>query len=882
MDYCRLVLRRFLTLWMVGVVLAGCGSSGTSVSATYPLVAGTNSRLFGRAVLERSAVGATAELTDLNGDSLGYPRAKVDSSGNFRIPIDPTGLPKEFRVRVNPSTDSKWNFPIIANIENYGPATRVYPNLLTTAAALYRERSGGTQEQADSWVRAKFDIPGSVHLGWGVDESTRSHFRHSLFLAQASGDPSAYLTSLLNDGDSRAQAASAAEEEKGITDFFSDTGTSIIANIGADSILFVGGKITGAITQALGLNIGDPVSAQTVAGQLTEIEDSLEELGAQLNADFGKLAELTEASALLNTYLTLTSSLQPLLTEYKVQNQNLVTLANEADMNNTPFVPSQALQDLQAGISSFDGQTSLNEMSAALLGNNESASLLRTYLQLLSSLGGTPPENPASPTAAAWADSPFLSNTRTLDPYIPFVEFYAEQQLLALNLLAENANFSLEQSTVEDARKSAADAQYSILEQSQYIRFPQATDLVFCDPGAAFRARTKSPSPKTPSGTLFYAQVQGLTEAYGDYETYPDLQNNVKVFTDGGTAFLQDLDKFSVPGYPDGWRLPSLDEVQQLRQFALQASPNDAIDGLEKLGFTNVSSLGNSGGEVWYLDTDDQNVDGIAVEDGPGIEDYDNYIDENDPVKVFDFATGETYGYDAQTTYDHLFYESHCYFMVNYQSFDSSLGYEQIVAAGFRPTTAPTVELSEDGTQVSATLNGQDVTQYCAWKSSNPNQLEVRSFGDDLGKLYWHPGEGALTSQTITASLLGMDSSTGERKTLQSSLTVQVPDPIPSRTLTGIILTPSNSFLLNSSENTVFTATGLYDDQTLQNISSQVTWSLELPDGSPYPPGKATINGSVPGILVFTGPILGDSLVVIKATLGATVGKTQLQVATPF
>ena len=127
-----------------------------------------------------------------------------------------------------------------------------------------------------------------------------------------------------------------------------------------------------------------------------------------------------------------------------------------------------------------------------------------------------------------------------------------------------------------------------------------------------------------------------------------------------------------------------------------------------------------------------------------------------------------------------------------------------------------------------------------------------------------------------------MDDDTGQVKTLQSTITVQPPDPAPTRTLTGILLSPSNSILLNSSTNTPFKAVAFYDDNTIEDVSQKVSWSLELPDGSPYPSGKATINGSIPGILVFTGPILGDSTVVVKATLNGIVGETQLLVATPF
>ena len=108
-----------------------------------------------------------------------------------------------------------------------------------------------------------------------------------------------------------------------------------------------------------------------------------------------------------------------------------------------------------------------------------------------------------------------------------------------------------------------------------------------------------------------------------------------------------------------------------------------------------------------------------------------------------------------------------------------------------------------------------------------------------------------------------------------------VPSPAPVRELTRIVISPSNLIVDDTSADIPFTATAYYDDRTLQDVNGQVSWELLLPDGSPYPIFEASINGSIPGFLIFISPVINNPDFTVQATLGDVVGTTQVEVATP-
>ena len=813
------------------LVFTGCG--GSNVSTLSSGVVGGEDVVFGRVLLDKPAAGATAQLTDLSGVPLGYPPAEVDETGNFRIQTNIAALPPEFRVSVRLDGSSPWDLPIVADVRDYNEDKSVFCNILTTAAALYRQRKGVTAEEAAIWVRGIFDIPSGVDIGWGLDESTRSAFRHSVFLTEmAGGSVAGRIDALIENGPVTGQ-------------ILTTLAITLVADLATDAI----GEVAGSVAQALGLNIGDDDEVTDLSKELSDIQSQIDRLSSQLQTDFNQLETAIAFETLVDEYTDLTISLEDTISGIEVATQDLATEATESDITNEPFSPDSDLTDLLSQIAAYDAESDIRILVDTLLGRNQSPSLLKIYLEILAYQSVPPLIDTGTSPAPVFASTPVLSNTLIFDRFERLSDYYFLIQTLALNLLVENANLSQDQATVEEARDTATALSHALVEQYWERGFPLDSDFYLANPQAAFEGRGKEPLPSTPSGTLFYTQIQAPVVGYPN-------------FNDDGQALIDQAESFQAPGYPSGWRLASLDELQQLRALALQANPDNVINGLALLGFSTAGWEG----DLWFPDYDQPGVDGLSG----------NYF-----LKVYDFIDGVAGGYESVIFETDLLGAEISYIQVNYLPFDSSQTYEHIVASGFRPTTAPQLTLSPDGTAVTATLNGEDISQYTVWTSSNPEQLEVDNLGEDSGTLTWHPGAGPLAAQTITATIQGMDSATGQSRQLQATLSVPVPSPAPVRELTRIVISPSNLIVDDTSADIPFTATAYYDDRTLQDVTGQVSWELLLPDGSPYPIFEASINGSIPGILIFISPIINNPEFTVQATLDDVVGTTQVEVATP-
>jgi hypothetical protein len=832
---------------------AGCG--GTSSPGVRESTGATpfQSRvLFGRVLLDQPPTGAIVQVADLNGEDLGLPDGTVDETGNFYIPIRGAALPEELRIQVSPSPGSPWDLPIVAIVPSGRAA---FCNILTTAAVLYRERHQSSQSAAEAWARRTFEIPEGVPLGSGVDESTRSDFRHADFLerARGRGGPAAHLAALL--------AASDSSFEFGIV---STIAINLVADLGSDAI----GAGTGRIAQALGLNTGNSQEIQEATEDLAEIQAEISQLSSEISADFAQLERelrtVAEAAADLLLYQQLTTSLQPYTIAISNRSLNLLTLSATNPITNSPFIPDSGVTAFLSNLANFDVATALKVISDTLLGQ-EDLGLLQVYRQLDAfRFGVTPPADPTQ--QPVYEQTPVISNTLNFNSYERVFRYYLLHQVLGLNLLVENANASLEPSIIEDSRLTAAQFNTNVPLQAQVAGLPLASDSYLSLTNTVSKQRTRQPLPATPSATIYYTQIQAPFPAYG---APPPVG-------DGGLGMVDIADKFEAPGYSGGWQITNLDDINFLRELALQANPTDVLAGLQELGFTAPSGWD---GSIWFIDYENPYIQGIDPNTF-------YHVSENDYIKLYNFKTNQTTGYNI-TDMAPLYYASYPYIFKRYQGYGVDENYRNLVAAGFRPTAELSIGLSADGSEVQAFLNGdQNVTPFCSFTSSNPGQLELLFTEENSAKLVWHPAAGALTNQTITATLEGMNSD-GIVRTLTASTAVQVPSPAPRRTMTNLVLTPGNKILLDPSEQTVFKATAFFDDRSVENVTNQVTsWSLELPNGQPYPSGEATINGTVPGILIFnTQAFIVDPIVVVKAALdtgnGIVTGQTQLEVSLP-
>ena len=142
----------------------------------------------------------------------------------------------------------------------------------------------------------------------------------------------------------------------------------------------------------------------------------------------------------------------------------------------------------------------------------------------------------------------------------------------------------------------------------------------------------------------------------------------------------------------------------------------------------------------------------------------------------------------------------------------------------------------------------KDITGEVTWESDNHTVAEIGATG--LAISYTTTG-----SSTIKASAGG-------------SIYDEVELMVVAKQLTSIVVTPVNPSLA-AGMTLQFTATGIYNDDSTENLTDTVTW-----DSSDT--GKAGISNAPADIGTATGIAKGDTE--IKATMGAVEGKTTLKV----
>src|SRR5216117_4143381 len=145
----------------------------------------------------------------------------------------------------------------------------------------------------------------------------------------------------------------------------------------------------------------------------------------------------------------------------------------------------------------------------------------------------------------------------------------------------------------------------------------------------------------------------------------------------------------------------------------------------------------------------------------------------------------------------------------------------------------------------------QDLTTQVTWSSSSTAVATISNAGGSQGLATSVAAGGPIT---ITATLGGVSGNT--------TLTVT------AATLTSIAVTPANPSLpLGLTRQ--FTATGTFSDSTMQDLTTQVTWSSSSP-------GMATISNASGSKGLATSVAAGTTI--ITATLGSVSGNTTLTV----
>lgn len=179
---------------------------------------------------------------------------------------------------------------------------------------------------------------------------------------------------------------------------------------------------------------------------------------------------------------------------------------------------------------------------------------------------------------------------------------------------------------------------------------------------------------------------------------------------------------------------------------------------------------------------------------------------------------------------------------------DASLVSIQITPANPSAPLGTTKQLSATGTFSDGSV--QDITRQAAWSASDAS---VASVGNTAGFQGLASADG-VGSTVLCATLDGMTGTTDFTVTAAVLVSIQV--------------TPANPGIAKGTTKQ-FTATGIYSDHSIQNLTAQVTWGSS--DAS-----AASVSNAAGSNGLATGLGIGNTTV--SAALGGVTGETNLDV----
>lgn len=275
-----------------------------------------------------------------------------------------------------------------------------------------------------------------------------------------------------------------------------------------------------------------------------------------------------------------------------------------------------------------------------------------------------------------------------------------------------------------------------------------------------------------------------------------------------------------IVGHLHDWRLPSLAEWQGLRTQALAAGGGNPLVGLQRMGF-HV----------------DHGTDFLAA--GP---------------LLFNLNTGATTPVQLQSTggggddghgHSHRVDEAGSYHLLVARDCPGEHEEPGTLRAVATPTGLDAGVAAANGTTAGTRI---DYTPLVAWASSDPSQLDVSNLPATLGQLIFHR---EVPVASVAASLL-TGYSAGAPTSVRGIVPVLPRGPAPE--LKSLVLTPNNRVV--SGANVVLYATGQYSDQTVRDLTGNVTWSAS----------QGTFEGNVLRLA-------GSGTVTVTATVNSTTAQ---------
>ncbi|MFA5503776.1 MAG: hypothetical protein WC314_04445 [Vulcanimicrobiota bacterium] len=656
------------------------------------------------------------------------------------------------------------------------------------------------------------------------------------------------------------------------------------------------------VAEGLGLNYGTTAKLDAIQESLNAMQEYLNELGSTINQN------AIEAAA---------NEIAEDISTISALNRDLVAnrVGTNIDAEEQPFVPSQSVSGLVSSLLGFEAQTALLTIQNSMLGAGQQSSLLEDVRDKLL-------EDDFGVHSRADNGQFAVRSNQLIDESLQAFAYYAGYQQLGANILGEISHLGTQASPPQNPISSmqisqgiVTDAIISLKKQRSLSPFYQASDNIFVDLQAGLMWYTVMQSERSMSDALDYAETYTATVTYQtsllDSESEQPLGLPVSV----------------VSVTYDDWHLPTRNEYRTLQDRARLVATDrrdtsvphsgdngygdydSASQGLPAFGFTGLNKLNTNGSMLcsdWRFDNDGDwypqwtgkfDANNEFIFNNGGLTDIGQTTNKRPfllvrPIGEPVLPVGEdTFLGTPNTPYPYPWSEiraeeypflGHVTGVVGGGGITlDQLGatLEWTVTVGGTSTLGASNDvtwtlpvrnyihrlLTYSGEAGSADVELVDFSDLVWFTSSNEDIASVTP----NGRMYWHVDDSQIQNLDFTAHVY--DASGNEK-----SYTFTVNEYPPVRQLTAVQIYPRNrTYSVPAGSPSVqekYYCIAYYSDNTVKDVSSEVTWELVTNDtGAPVDPDTATVapkGDSDHGNFIGKTPP-ADTILKLKASLGS-------------
>jgi len=635
---------------------------------------------------------------------------------------------------------------------------------VTTMVSRYRQTHPQvTLTQAEERVRAYLEIPEEVDLGSGLGDTWRSPFSWTAFAAAAGSVPlDTFIDQQVALVDSGESRAFRLRDPYGNLRQFMGVPPALEDEHGGHAH-DIGGP-HGDFYSAVGVNLVAKVESETL---VTVAGWACEALGLNLPMPAEELENIEHQFEHVIEELAALKEALPAVEPALQAPRARILERTEAYVRMVAAGPSETPGEPVAAPP---------EQSAAFAADLASYAELPADLELLGQqlvgaeslpmrfASGLQQQVGRPNPTGEWLFSEWRTNA-ILESETDFLLFYQVHQALGLNLLAERSHL--------DGQSFGSDASGNVQAAAMSAALGALRELA---------ANVRLAGQQVPPISIESDDV--MVDVTSEVMWY-----NQQSYLTGEQVepFLAD---FTV-GHLHDWRLPSLAEAQGLRAQALAAGAGNALLGLQRMGF-HV----------------DHGADFLVT--GPLL--FNLATGATTPVQLASSGGGDDDGHGH--SHSHREEEAGSYHLLLARDCPGEHEEPGTLRAVATPTALSATVGAAQGTTAGTRV---DYTPFVAWSSSDPTQLDVSNLPATLGQLIFHR---EIPVASVTASLL--TSYSPEGPSFVRGTVPTLPRGSAPR-LESLIVTPNNRVLAGS--NVTLFATGQYSDQTVRDLTGNVTWS---------------------------------------------------------